>query len=182
MIDNGSKLWPNTPLRQKMANEHLEETVEQAFLQSGIRLVYRPQIPSIPEIKDVLYLLRYSWSPSPHFERVTQWPEYARNTHLVAAAVAQELLHCKGCHGDVAMARSTIARAIVALTAEEDRCLLCLPMVEALELATGESLMLNGVTDEQRRERCTCRACNRMFERKENGSRVETQSDCCLDH
>lgn len=160
--------------------------MESSFAQAGIRLVFHPGAHCIPEIEDVLYLLRLVKAPSRYDELVPRFQDYARNTNLVAAAVAVELLHCSGCHGDLAAARVTIAKAIVNLTAEEDRCLLNVPMVAALALATGESIDFTNLTYARRRERCHCKSCRHYLatraQVKAIGTPVPHDSNCCLDH
>lgn len=159
--------------------------MEASFAQSGIRLTFHPGAHCIPEIEDVLYLLRLVKTPSRYNELVPRFQDYARNTALVAAAVAVDMLHCSGCHGDLAKERVTIAKAIVALTDEDERCLLNVPMVAALELATGEPINFTNLTYVMRRQRCHCRSCRHYLEGRAQAKTTQSSSssdDCCLEH
>lgn len=90
--------------------------MEKAFSQPDIRFILSRMTPCIPEVDDVLYLLGLIKSPAKYHRYVPRYENYARNTALVAASVAVELLHCTGCHQDLAAARLTIQQAIRALT------------------------------------------------------------------
>lgn len=159
--------------------------MEASFAESGIRLTFHPGSHCIPEVEDVLYLLRLVKMPSRYNELVPRFQDYARNANLVAAAVAVDLLHCSGCHGDLAKARITIAKAIIALTAEDERCLLNIPMVTALELATGEPIDFSNLAYAKRRERCRCKSCRHYLEGRAQAKTAQSSSspdDCCLEH
>lgn len=88
-------------------------------------------VPEIPHVQDVLYALRLS-EQQRHFNFcLSNHPTYIENVGLVIAAIAGSVLTAP----DESEARKIIARAILDLTADKDKCLFNSAVTDASEEA-----------------------------------------------
>lgn len=75
-------------------------------------------VPEIPRVQDVFYALRLSDKQECYEFCLCNHSTYVRNTHLVAADVADEVLNMEPCY-DEQEARRVVARRILDMAPDE---------------------------------------------------------------
>jgi hypothetical protein len=105
------------------------------FKKAGIHFLHCrfAAVPEIPYVQDVLYALRLTDTQEYYDFCVSNHATYVINVGLVIAAVAGEVLTME--RYDEAEARKMIARAILELTAERDKCLFNSAVIKAAQEA-----------------------------------------------